>query len=167
MRESGSVSEGETPSPSEQALREANLEPERLATLIALGEGLAAIGRLRKGQRAGQFALHNFLVRAAYESTAEGEPEALVILMRAGVFRRHTWFLHVRGQGEALDLVLPRAVEQGWEWWRDIEEVRDRLADGEAWNEAVGRPFVEAQREQRRRLSQARVQVGKRAEGAG
>ena len=145
----------------ERTLGEANLPIERAAALIALAEGLAAIGRLRTGKRAGQISLHNFQLRAAYDEAAEGSP--LVVLMRAGVFRRHTWFMWVQGlDGDgALELRLRRPLERDWDWWPAIEEIQGRLSGRPAWREAVGMEPAEAVRAVRERLAGARVRMGR------
>lgn len=149
------------PDDAERVLREANLPIDRAAALIALAEGLAAIGRLRTGKRAGQISLHNFQLRAAYDEAAEGSP--LVVLMRAGVFRRHTWFMWVRGlDGEGvLEVTLRRPLERDWDWWAAIEETWGRLAEQPVWRETVGREPAEAVRAMRERLAGARVRVGR------
>lgn len=154
------------PDDAERTLRDANLPIERAAALIALAEGLTAIGGLRTGRRAGQISLHNFQLRAAYDEGAEGSP--LVVLMRAGVFRRHTWFMWVRGlDGDgALEVRLRRPLERDWDWWAAIEEIQGRLSGRPAWREAVGREPAEAVRAMRERLAGARVRIGQ-GEGAG
>ena len=147
------------PDDAEEALREANLPIARAAVVVALAEGLTAIGRLRTGKRAGQISLHNFLLRAAYDEGAEGSP--LVVLMRAGVFRRHTWFMWVRGLAGAgpVEVTLRRPLERDWDWWPAIEEIQGRLGEGPAWREAVGREPAEAVRAVRERLAGVRVRV--------
>ena len=129
-------------------LSDANLELTRAAWLITLGEGLTAVGRLRTGKMSGQFSLHNFRLRAAYESSAPAAGAAageapLVILLRAGVFRRHTWFMrvHPRVTGKALRLELAGPIDADWDWWTPLTEIHDRLATPPLWKEAVGVSF--------------------------
>ncbi len=121
--------------------KDANLPRDRVAELIALAEGLTAIGVLRTGRASGQFSIHNFLLRAAYE-----QPDAdavdrgpLVVLMRSGVMRRHTWFVRVHSDADAdpRRLELPGPIDADWDWWPSIEEIRDRLVQQPAWREAV------------------------------
>ena len=103
---------------------EARLTAEQAGELIALGEGLVAIGRLRTGKASGQISMHNFLVRAGEEEAGKGE-RALVVLMRAGVFRRHTFFCRYRrGDGGGARLELPGPIDRGWAWRASFEEVR-------------------------------------------
>ena len=154
-----------------------NLEIERLAALLALAEALTRVGRLRTGERSGQFSIHNFRVRAAYDfcTPDPGPGGALVVLMRAGVWRRHTWFCALRevdderGEGEPpgddqkagrLELAVPRPLEGDWEWWPGVEEMRGRLEASDVWQEAVGEPFEELQAGYAARLAGVRVVVG-------
>ncbi len=128
---------------------EANLPLDRAAALITLADGLCAIGRLRQGQSAGQFSIHNFLLRAALEPTdanaggSRSSPGPLVIMMRAGVFRRHAWYMRVRrdegGRPQRLELSSP--IDAVWDWWSNIEEIRRRIVDQPAWTEAVGESY--------------------------
>ena len=132
-----------------------NLDLDRLAALVALGEGLTRIGLLRTGERSGQFSIHNFRLRAAYDAR-----ETLVLLMRAGVWRRHTWFCAVRNRQAQMELAVPRPIERDWEWWRGLEEIQGRLATSEAWKEAVGDSFDVLQSSYTQRLREARLIVG-------
>jgi len=144
------------------SLEEANLKLEQAAELLALADGLCRIGRLRDGKHAGQFSIFNFRLRAAYEvvspqldATGDSEPpldsnpldpnppdqrEPLVVLMRAGIARRHTWFARVywADDGRPMRIEAPSALDRGWEWWLDIDEIRKRLVTEEVWIEAVG-----------------------------
>lgn len=145
---------------------EARLTAQEAGELIALGEGLVAIGRLRTGTSSGQISMHNFQVRAGEEEAGEGETErALVVLMRAGVFRRHTFFCRYRqGAGDGARLELPGPIDRGWAWRASFEEVRDRLIEQPVWDEAVGRPFAERAREVATALAQgALVRLGDEA----
>ena len=105
---------------------EANLPPEQAAGLIALADGLCQIGRLRDGKDAGQFSIFNFLLRAAYEEPAGASSDRpLVILMQAGVFRRHAWYarLYWPDEDRPLRVELSSPIDKGWFWWPDIEEI--------------------------------------------
>lgn len=137
-------------------LEAVNLDPDRLAALVALAEALTRIGMLRTGERSGQFSIHNFRLRAAYDAN-----ETLVVLMRAGIWRRHTWFCAVRNRQTQMELAVPRPMERDWEWWRGVEEIRDRLIASEVWQEAVGDPFDALQNSHAQRLREARLLVGK------
>lgn len=133
-----------------------NLDLDRLAALVALGEGLTRIGLLRTGEQSGQFSIHNFRLRAAYDTE-----ETLVLLMRAGIWRRHTWFCAVRNRQAQMDLAVPRPMERDWKWWRGVEEIQGRLATSKAWKEAVGDSFDVLQSGYVQRLREARLIVGK------
>ena len=123
---------------------EANLVPGQAAGLIALADGLCQIARLRDGKDAGQFSIFNFLLRAAYEEPAGGDTERpLVILMQAGVFRRHAWYARLRWphEGRPLRVELASPIDKGWLWWPDIEEIAKRLADEDVWRRTVGQAW--------------------------
>lgn len=123
---------------------EANLPPEQAAGLIALADGLCQIGRLRDGNDAGQFSIFNFLLRAAYEEPASASSDRpLVILMQAGVFRRHAWYarLYWPNEDRPLRVELPSPIDKGWFWWPDIEEIAKRLAGEDVWRQTVGQPW--------------------------
>lgn len=134
---------------------EANLPIDRAAALIALAGGLVAIGRLRRGENAGQISIHNFLLRAA-EEPHDSAP-VLVVLMRAGVFRRHTWFLRLFPAADAqpMRLELPSPIDADWDWWPAFEEVRDRLVQQGVWAQAVSQSFDDRQRDVRTALASA------------
>ena len=137
-------------------LEAVNLDPDHLADLVVLAEALTRIGVLRTGERSGQFSIHNFRLRAAYDAS-----ETLVVLMRAGIWRRHTWFCAVRNRQGQMELAVPRPMERDWEWWRGVEEIRDRLIASEVWQEAVGDSFDVLQSSHAQRLREARLLVGK------
>ena len=143
---------------------EANLSLERAASLIALADGLCAIGRVRDGKSAGQFSIHNFLLRAAVEAAddaADGKTDIagsagsgpLVVMMRSGVMRRHAWYMRVHrdgsgdgsgdGDGRARQIDLPSPIDADWEWWPNIEEIRSRLIGEPVWASAVGATYDE------------------------
>ena len=119
-------------------LEEAGLAVERAALLLAVGDGLCEIGRLRTGERAGQFSIFNFLIRCAAEEDGEDPPH--VLLMRAGIIRRHAWWMRYRlPRGDApLRLELPGVLDKGWDWAPAVEEIAERLRRSEVWEEAVG-----------------------------
>ena len=135
----------------------ANLHPDRAAALLALGDGLASIGRLRTGRRSGQLSIFNFRLRAAGEASedaSENDPQGpLILLMGAGVIRRHTFFCRYTplaatpdraGDGGApATLALPGAIDRDWDWWPPFEEVRDRIIGQPVWMEAVGVPYAD------------------------
>ena len=128
------------------SLGEANLSLDRLAALIAVAEALIAIGRLRDAREAGQFSLHNFLLRAANEPDGGADPgtRSMVVLMRGGVFRRHAWFLRVRREAQKPPrLELPVPIDTDWDWWPAVEEIRVRLERSGIWMRAVGTPYPE------------------------
>ena len=141
-------------------LAEANLTLDRLVALIAVAETLVAIGRLRDARASGQFSLHNFLLRAADEPDTSGEPggRSLVVLMRAGVFQRHAWYLRVRwaAQGPPV-LELPAPIDADWDWWPAVEEVRERLEQSGIWVRALGASYAEQCAVLRASLADARL----------
>ena len=126
------------------SLDEANLSVEDGARLLALADGLCRIGQARDGANAGQFSVFNFLIRAAYEDAAAGTgPAPLVVLMRAGVFRRHTWFtrMYWGTGGQPAQMEVPSALDKDWTWQADIDEIRKRLVEQGVWQESVGESF--------------------------
>ena len=119
---------------------EANLALREAAGLIALSDGLCQIACLRDGRDAGQFSIFNFLLRAAYEDPPMGSTDQpLVILMQAGVFRRHAWYmrLHWPHGGQAFRLELASPIDRGWLWWPDIQEIAKRLDGKDVWRQTV------------------------------
>jgi len=128
-------------------LEEARRPVERAARLLALADGLCAIGQYRTGERSGQFSIFNFLLRAARDGDAgasDGRDE-YVVMMRAGIFRRHAWYLRYRlaEQGLPLRLALPGPIDRSWQWWDDVEEITRRLEPSDAWADAVGRSLAD------------------------
>ena len=123
-------------------LAEAGLPAEHAARLLALADGLCAIGQLRQGRRAGQFSIFNFLIRAA-EDPEHLSPDGRigsVVMMRAGIIRRHAWYTrfwppHV---GRPLRLELPGPIDHRWNWHDAVEEITNRLDRSETWMQAVG-----------------------------
>ena len=160
--EPGAGRDGSPPDPRDAGalLAEANLTLDRLVALIAVAETLIAIGRLRDARAAGQFSLHNFLLRAAYEPDAGAEPggRSLVVLMRSGVFRRHAWYLRVRwaAQGPPV-LELPAPIDADWDWWPAVEEIRERLEQSGIWLRALGASYAEQCAALRASLADARL----------
>ncbi len=152
-------------------LADVGLTPDRLATLLALGEALAAIGALRAGQAAGQISMHNFRLRSAWEpvpptamaARLQSEQDitalpGLVVLMQAGVFRRHAWHGRVLDpHGAAPLLHLPRPIDPRWTWWPAVTEIRDRLAIVPAWTDAGLPPLLALLAVWAERVGRARV----------
>ena len=132
-------------SPSGLTWEQANLTREQAAELLALADGLAAVGALRTGRRAGQLSIFNFRLRAASEgSDAPGAP--LVVLMGAGIFRRHAFFARftpARPDDGAPALGLSGPIDGDWAWRPPFEELRDRIIGQPVWGEAVGAPYEE------------------------
>lgn len=129
------------------SLAETNLTLDRAAGLFALADGLCRVGRIRDGKEAGQFSVFNFLLRAAYEEASGGAESrrSLVVLMRAGVVRRHTWFARVfwREGDVPMRIEVPSSLDHRWEWWLDVDEIRKRLIDEPVWLQAVGASWEE------------------------
>lgn len=130
--------------PSGLTWEQANCTRDQAAELLALADGLAAVGALRTGRRAGQLSIFNFRLRAAADGS--DAPDApFVILMRAGVFRRHTFFARFTPAGAdgAAALALSGPIDRDWEWRPPFEELRDRIVGQAVWREAVGAPYDE------------------------
>ncbi len=123
-------------------LDEARLSIDHAARLLAVADGLCAIGQLRTGARAGQFSIFNFLIRCApdAEYPPPDERTTHVVLMQAGIIRRHGWFAYFwLPDGERpLRLALPAPISGSWRWHDDLDEIGQRLAQSEAWTQAVG-----------------------------
>ncbi len=156
-------------SPSGLTWEQANLTREQAAELLALADGLAAVGALRTGRRAGQLSIFNFRLRAASEgSDAPGAP--LVLLMGAGVFRRHAFFARFAparpdDAGPAPALGLSGPIDGDWAWRPPFEELRDRIIGQPVWREAVGASYEE--RVAAFRAALAEVEPGRFVEGRG
>ena len=153
-------------SPSGLTWEQANLTREQAAELLALADGLAAVGALRTGRRAGQLSIFNFRLRAASEgSDAPGAP--LVLLMGAGVFRRHAFFARFAPArpDAAATLSLSGPIDRDWAWRPPFEELRDRIIGQPVWREAVGASYEE--RVERFRAALADVEPSRFVEGRG
>ena len=124
------------------SLEEANLPLEHAARLLAIADGICAIGQLRTGERAGQFSLFNFLIRCTVDDdySSPDERTAYVLLMQAGIIRRHGWYAHFwRADDEhRLRLALPAPISTSWHWHDDLIEISSRFETSEAWTQAVG-----------------------------
>ncbi len=127
---------------SERLLAEARLPAEDAAQLLAVADGLCAIGQLRTGTRAGQFSIFNFLLRCApdHEHSSADERTPYVVLMRAGILRRHAWYARFwpPDSERPLRLQLPAPIDKSWHWRDDLEEIAKRLDRSETWALAVG-----------------------------
>ena len=123
------------------SLEEARLPPEHAARLLAVADGLCAIGQLRTGERGGQFSIFNFLMRCALddEYPSPDERPTHVLLMQAGIARRHGWYAYFWLPDERpLRLAVPAPISKSWHWHDDVLEISKRLSDSEAWMQAVG-----------------------------
>ena len=129
------------PPPDRFTWQSANLTPDQAAELLALGDGLAALGLLRRGRRAGQLSIFNFRLRAASEG-GDGPESPLVVLMRAGVFRRHTFFVRFTpAAAGGPRLALSGPLDRRWRWRSDFNEARDRITREPVWLEATGASY--------------------------
>ena len=128
-------------------LEEARLPLDHAARLLAIADGLCAIGQLRTGTRAGQFSIFNFLLRCAIdeEYPSPDDRATHVLLMQAGIIRRHGWYAYFwLPEGERpLRLAVPSPGGKSWHWHDDIVEISKRLEPSEAWAQAVGRSVEE------------------------
>ena len=152
--------------PSGLTWEQANLTREQAAELLALADGLAAVGALRTGRRAGQLSIFNFRLRAATEGS--DAPDApLVLLMGAGVFRRHAFFARFAPArtDDAATLSLSGPIDRDWAWRPPFEELRDRIIGQPVWREAVGASYEE--RVAAFRAALERVEPGRFVEGRG
>ncbi len=152
--------------PSGLTWEQANCTRDQAAELLALADGLAAVGALRTGRRSGQLSIFNFRLRAAADGS--DAPDApLVILMRAGVFRRHTFFARFTPAGAdgAAILALSGPIDRDWEWRPPFEELRDRIIGQPVWREAVVASYEE--RVAAFRAALAAVEPSRFAEGRG
>ncbi len=128
--------------PSSTSLEVANLPLDHAARLLAVADGLCAIGQLRTGERAGQFSIFNFLLRCAPddEVSSPDKRTAYAVLMQAGIIRRHGWYAHVwlPEDDSPLRLSLPAPIAKSWRWHDDIVEISKRLERSDTWMQAVG-----------------------------
>lgn len=131
-----------TSSEEPSSLADAGLPADHAARLLAIADGLCAIGRLRTGERGGQFSIFNFLLRCAIDEEYESPDDRLthVILMQAGIIRRHGWFAHfwLADNERPLRLAVPAAISKSWHWHDDVSEISKRLDQSETWRQAVG-----------------------------
>ena len=125
------------------SLEEARLPKEQAARLLAIADGLCSIGQLRTGERGGQFSVFNFLIRCAIdeEYPAPDDRVTHVLLMQAGVIRRHGWYAYfwLPDEERPLRLAVPSPIGKSWHWYEDIIEISRRLEQSDTWVEAVGR----------------------------
>jgi len=123
-------------------LEEARVPHEHAARLLAIADGLCAIGQLRTGERAGQFSIFNFLIRCAPddEYPSPDERTTFVLLMQAGIFRRHGWYAYfwLPEGDQPLRVGLPAPIDKSWHWHDDIVEISKRFEQSEGWTQAVG-----------------------------
>ncbi len=123
-------------------LEEANLPLDHGARLFAIADGLCRIGQLRTGSRAGQFSIFNFLIRCAPDEEYPSPDDRVthVVLMQAGVVRRHGWYAHfwLPQDDRPMRIALPAPIGKSWHWHDDIAEISRRFADSEGWTQAVG-----------------------------
>ena len=129
------------------SLEAARLPLDRTARLLAVADGLCAIGQLRTGTRAGQFSIFNFLLRCAPddEYPSPDERTTYVLLMQAGIIRRHGWYAYfwLPEHDRPLRLGLPAPIGKSWHWHDDVVEISKRLDASETWTQAVGRSVEE------------------------
>lgn len=134
----GSTGDGEPPI----SLEEARLPLEQAARLFAVADGLCAIGQLRTGTRAGQFSIFNFLLRCApdEEYPSPDERTTYVLLMQAGIIRRHGWYAYfwLPEDEQPMRIGLPAPIGKSWHWHDDVIEISKRLERSETWSQAVG-----------------------------
>ena len=130
------------PDESSITLDEARLPLEHTARLLAVADGLCAIGQLRTGARSGQFSIFNFLMRCAPddEFPAPDDRTTHALLMQAGIIRRHGWFAYfwLPNDEYPLKLAIPAPISKSWHWHDDVVEISRRLEQSDAWTQAVG-----------------------------
>lgn len=123
-------------------LEQARLPLEHAARLLAVADGLCAIGQLRTGTRAGQFSIFNFLLRCAPDDDypSPDDRTTYVLLMQAGIIRRHGWYAYfwMPAEDRPLRLGLPSPIGKSWHWHDDVVEISKRLERSDAWTQAVG-----------------------------
>lgn len=143
MSSTGSRGNREQPS----SLEEARLPLDHAALLLAIADGLCAIGQLRTGARSGQFSIFNFLLRCAPDDEYEASDErtTYVLLMQAGIVRRHGWYAHfwLPEDEHPLRIAVPAPIGKSWHWHDDVVEISKRLDASETWTQAVGRSVEE------------------------
>ena len=124
------------------SLAAARLPADHAARLLAIADGLCAIGQLRTGERSGQFSIFNFLLRCATDEEYQTSDErtTYVLLMQAGIFRRHGWYAYYwLPEGErSLRIAAPAPISKSWHWHDDVVEISRRLEPTETWRQAVG-----------------------------
>ena len=124
------------------SLDEARLPIDHAALLLAIADGLCAIGQLRTGTRSGQFSIFNFLLRCVPddEYPSPDERTTYVLLMQAGIVRRHGWYAYfwLPEDGRPLRIGLPAPIGKSWHWHDDVVEISKRLDASETWTQAVG-----------------------------
>ena len=138
MSSTSNRAQGEPPT----TLKAARLPVEHASRLLAVADGLCAIGQLRTGTRAGQFSIFNFLLRCApdVEYPSPDERATYVVLMQAGIIRRHGWYAYfwLPEDDRPLRLGLPAPIGKSWHWHDDVVEISKRLEQSETWTQAVG-----------------------------
>lgn len=142
-------------------LEEARLPLADAARLLALADGICSIGQLRTGTRSGQFSIFNFLLRCAPDEhyPAPDERTTYVLLMQAGIIRRHGWFAYfwLPDDERPLRVALPKPIDKSWHWRDDIEEIARRFEDSDGWMEAVGSSVEDRERLFQDALEQAEI----------
>ncbi len=128
-------------------LEDARLPLAQAARLFAIADGICAIGQLRTGTRSGQFSIFNFLIRCAPddEYPSPDERPTYVVLMQAGIVRRHGWYAYfwLPEHDHPLRIALPAPIGKSWHWHDDIVEIGRRFQTSEAWTQAVGESVEE------------------------
>lgn len=123
-------------------LEEARLPHEQAARLLAIADGICAIGELRTGERSGQFSIFNFLIRCAPddEYPSPDERTTYALLMQAGIIRRHGWYAYfwLPDDEWPLRMGLPAPIDKSWHWHDDIVEISKRFEQSDGWTQAVG-----------------------------
>ena len=124
------------------SLTEVRLLSAHAARLLAVADGLCAIGQLRTGERGGQFSIFNFLLRCAVDRAypAPDDRPTHVLLMQAGIIRRHGWYAYfwLPDDERPLRLAVPSPISTAWHWHDDVVEISKRLERSDAWAQAVG-----------------------------
>ncbi len=143
------------------SLEQARLPLDHTARLLAIADGLCAIGKLRTGTSAGQFSIFNFLLRCAPddEYPSPDDRATHVLLMQAGIIRRHGWYAYfwLPQDDRPLRLALPAPISKSWHWHDDVVEIGKRLEQSEAWTQAVGESVADHVQRFADALSEAEV----------